>query len=179
MTHSFFIVSLTMLLSLCAFVRESSAQEAGGNYTYEGLLAIGHAKYVAKDYAGALEQYKKAKSSEPAKAEAYYFIGCTLKQEKKYQEAATSLASAVTVAGESNPAIHAKALFVMAVVWEMASNMEKAKFAWADYAAYAKLHPDNHPFVTVADDRMKVLLNRESQLKQYQVVRDRIAQKTE
>ena len=129
----------------------NSSNSPKGEYTYEGLLAIGHAKYVASDFTSAMQQYEQARLKDPARPEAYYFIGCAQKAQGRYQEAVQNLASAATVAGEDDAAMNARALFVIAVVWETARNFDKAKYAWIQYKAFARLHADANPFIDVAD----------------------------
>ncbi|MBN2341770.1 MAG: hypothetical protein JXX29_10830 [Deltaproteobacteria bacterium] len=181
MTRSLFVFALIFFIAFGAFAQSntSGSGQTTGNYTYEGLLAMGHAKYVAKDFAGALTEYQKAKSADPGRADAYYFIGCTLKAEKRYQEATSMLASAVTVAGVDNSVIHAKALYVIALTWETAGNIDKAKYAWSDYKSYANSLPSQSAFVAIADARIIAMENWEAQKQKYQIVKDRIAQSTE
>lgn len=144
-------------------------------YTYEGLLALGHGKYVTQDLTGAEEQYEKARLKNPARPEAYYYLGCTFKAEGKYDEAVNILASAATVAGEENPSMNARALFLIAITWEAAGNLEKAKYAWIQYKAFAKLHPENNPLIHIADAHITAIDERSQQISEYAKVTDRIA----
>ena len=96
---------------------ETAATATEGSYTYEGLLALGHGKYVAQDYAAAITQYDQAKNSAPGRADAYYFIGCAMARQQRWEEAVTVLKSGATVAGEKEPVVHAKSLFVVATIW--------------------------------------------------------------
>ena len=154
--------------------QDNASQSSRGEYTYEGLLAIGHSYYVTRNFVTAVEQYEKARAKEPARAEAYYFIGCALKAQAKYQEAVSMLASAATVAGEDDTAMNARALFVIATVWEVANNMEKAKYAWIQYKAFAKQHPEANPFPDVADAHIAAIDERTKQLSDYKAVTARI-----
>ncbi|MBN2525017.1 MAG: tetratricopeptide repeat protein [Deltaproteobacteria bacterium] len=156
-----------------------SANTAPKNYTYEGLLALGHGKYVAQDYTAAMEAYEQARTREPAKADAYYFIGMTLRAQGDYQKAVSMLTSAATVAGEDAPKMNARALFVIASTWELAHNLDKAKYAWIQYKAFAKLHPECNPFIQVADAHVNAIDNRNRQVSDYAKVNERIAANAE
>ncbi|MBN2717876.1 MAG: hypothetical protein JXX14_18655 [Deltaproteobacteria bacterium] len=153
----------------------ASTQPPAGQYTYEGLLAIGHGKYVVQDFAGASAQYENARLKDPARPEAYYFIGCTLRAQGQYQEAVSMLASAATVAGDDDPVMNARALFVIATVWESARNFEKAKYAWIQYKAFAQSHSDAHPFIQIADAHIAAIDAHTQLVNQYEAVTARIA----
>ena len=153
---------------------KGSTSAAQGEYTYEGLLAIGHGFYVTQKFDAAVAQYEKARAREPARAEAYYFIGCVLKSQMKFQEAVSMLASAATVAGQDDIAMNARALFVVATVWEAAKNLEKAKYAWIQYKTFAKLHPEVKPFPDVADAHIAAIDARIKQMADYRAVTERI-----
>jgi tetratricopeptide (TPR) repeat protein len=152
-----------------------TAPEQTPEYTYEGLLAMGHGKYVTQDLAGAEEQYEKARLKNPARPEAYYYLGCTFKAAAKYEEAVNMLASAATVSGEENPKMNARALFLIAITWEAAGNLEKAKYAWIQYKAFAKLHPEDNPMIHIADAHITAIDERSKQISEYASVTDRIA----
>ncbi len=167
-----FIMSL--LVAVC-FTFPAFAIADDGGYTYEGLLAIGHGQYVSQNFEGAIAQYEKAKNAESGRPEAYYFIGCAMARQKRWDEAVTVLKSAATVAGESHPAMHARALFVVAVTLEQAGDLSKARFAWAAYKEYSVAHPSITGFAAVADQRVKANEALDRRKQEYQIVRDRIA----
>jgi tetratricopeptide (TPR) repeat protein len=152
-----------------------AAPEETSEYTYEGLLAMGHGKYVSQDSAGAKEYYEQARLKNPARPEAYYYLGCALKAEGNFIEAVNILASAATVAGEEHPEMNARALFLIAITWEAAMDLEKAKYAWIQYKAFAKLHPENNPLIHIADAHITAIDDRSQQISEYAKVTDRIA----
>lgn len=158
---------------------QSPNQPASRPETYEGLLALGHTQYINQSYDEAMVHYEAAKNVDPGKPDAYYFIGCTLKQQKKYQNAVSMLASAATVAGDTSPSMHAKALFVIAVTWEVALNLEKAKYAWIDYKSFAAIHPEANPFTTVANERGEAINVWLKRLEEYEIVKQRISASVE
>lgn len=146
--------------------------------TFEGRLAYGHSRYLAADYQGALTVYGKAKDLEAGEPVVYYFIGCTEAKLERWEEAISSLKTAATIAGAKDTKLHAKALFMIAVVQERRNEWTKAKSAWNEYLSYAKAHEDALTFVPVAEGRIAVIEKRIQLEKDYAVVKER-ANKTE
>ena len=162
-------------LMVLTFSAISLAQAGEAQYTYEGYLARGHAQYLAKNYAGALSEYEQAKALAPTRADAYYFMGCAVSKQNRYDDAVNFFKNAATIAAEADVNMHAKSMFLIAVVWERAGELAKAKFAWSEYKNFAKSHSGTTMYSQVADDRVKVIERAEKLNSDYQIVRDRIA----
>jgi hypothetical protein len=146
--------------------------------TFEGRLAHGHSRYLATDYTGALDSYGKAKELEAGEPVVYYFIGCAEAKLERWDDAISSLKTAATIAGSKDVGLHAKALFMIAVVQERRGEWGAAKAAWTEYASYAKAHEDALTFVAVAEGRLAAIEKRMQLEKDYAIVKER-ANKTE
>ena len=141
--------------------------------TFEGRLAHGHSRYLATDYQGAISAYEKAKELEAGEAVVYYFIGCAEAKLERWDDAVSSLKTTATIAGAKDVALHAKALFMIAVVQERRNEWGDAKAAWTEYLSYAKAHEDALTFVPVAESRLEVIEKRMQLEKDYAVVKER------
>jgi len=108
----------------------------------------------------------------------YYFIGCAEAKLEKWDEAISSLKTAATIAGAKDVELHAKALFMIAVVQERRGEWGSAKGAWTEYVSYAKAHEDAKTFVPVAEARIEAIEKRLQLEKDYAIVKER-ANKTE
>jgi len=144
---------------------------------YEGKLARGHAAYLATDYEAALGAYQAAKDQDAGRPLAYYFMACAMSKLDRHDDAIAMLKTAATIAGEKDPSLHAKALFMIAVVRERKGDWKAAKTAWSEYVSYAKTHGDATTFVPVAEERIGVI-DKKLQLEQeYAPVREKRAKK--
>lgn len=158
------------LVLLPAFVH---AQPTGG-LSFDGVLAEGHALYLAGDHEGALAKYQDAKEKESGNALAYYFVGCAFSALDKTEDAISTLNTAATIAGEKDQSLHAKALFMIAVLKERSADWDAAKEAWTKYQGFAQTHADATTFVPVAQERLEAIKKHVKLDADYQVVRDRI-----
>ena len=152
---------------------EAGAEATGRPATYAGDLAAGHARYLATDYAGALEAYERAKEREPGNAEAYYFIGCAQAKLEQYEDAVSVLKTAATIAGSKNKTLHAKALFLVAVIAERRDDWTGARTAWTEYLGYAQTNTDAEVFVETAKARLEALEKRQEIEDDYAPVREK------
>ena len=144
---------------------------------YEGKLARGHASYMATDYSGALATYQAAKDQDAGRAPAYYFMACAMSKLDRHDEAIAMLKTTATIAGEKDQTLHAKALFMIAVVQERKGDWTAAKVAWNEYLSYAKTHGDATTFVPIAEERIEVIEKKLKLDEEYGPVRERRAKK--
>lgn len=158
---------------------EKSASEAPSNLPahYEGKLARGHAAYLVTDYSKALAIYQAAKDQDAGRAPAYYFMACAMSKLDRHDEAVAMLKTAATIAGEKDQTLHAKALFMIAVVREREGSWSEAKAAWKEYLNYAKAHGDATTFVPVAEGRIEVIDKKLKLDEDYAPVREKRAKK--
>lgn len=143
--------------------------------TYAGRLTRGHRAYIAGDPSGAIDAYNKAKEMEPGRAEVYYFIGCAQAKLGMYDEAVSSLGTAGTIAGDKDEPLHAKTLFMVAVVAEMKGDFASAKAAWEAYLGYAQTHGEATTFAATAQARLEAIEKKLALDESYKVVVERIA----
>jgi tetratricopeptide (TPR) repeat protein len=144
---------------------------------YEGKLARGHASYMATDYSAALAAYQAAKDQDAGRAPAYYFMACAMSKLDRHDEAIGLLKTTATIAGEKDQNLHAKALFMIAVVQERKGDWAAAKAAWNEYVSYAKTHGDATTFVPVAEGRIEIIEKKLKLDEDYAPVRERRAKK--
>ena len=144
---------------------------------YEGKLARGHASYMATDYSGALATYQAAKDQDAGRAPAYYFMACAMSKLDRHDEAVGMLKTAATIAGEKDQNLHAKALFMIAVVRERKGDWTAAKTAWKEYVSYANAHSDATTFVPAAEGRIEAIDKKLKLDEEYAPVREKRAKK--
>ena len=142
---------------------------------YQALCTQGNAKYVARDYAGAIELYRKAIDHAPHQPLGYYLLGEAQVATGNLTEAEASESRAALDAGEKDPALHARILFVTADLKERQKKWEDAKAAWQTYLEWANHFPDAGVFPATAQSRIAVLDTVIKQDKTYDIVRQRIA----
>jgi tetratricopeptide (TPR) repeat protein len=142
---------------------------------YQSTCAQGNAKYVAKDYDGAMELYRKAIERSPHQPLGYYLLGEAQVATGNLTDAEASENRAALDAGEKDPALHARILFVTADLKERQKKWEDAKAAWQTYLDWANHFPDAGVFPATAQSRLAVLDTVIKQDKSYEVVRQRIA----
>ncbi len=141
----------------------------------EAMEAIvdGDVKYVAKDFAGAMDSYKKAAKLQPKNPLGQFRMGQVQLQSGNLEGAETAWNQADSVA-DAVPQIKAKVLFALADLRERMKKWDDAKAAWQRYGEYVAKHADTGYGPTAAaralaiDDMVK-------QDKAYDVVRERIA----
>lgn len=134
---------------------------------------VGNTKYVAKDFAGARESYRKASALAPKNPLALYLLAEAELAFGNVPDADAALKSAATNADDKNPSLRAKILFLTADLLERQKKWDDAKLAWNAYGEYVGKHadagaPPSAPSrVQAIDDMMK-------QDKAYEIVRQRI-----
>jgi tetratricopeptide (TPR) repeat protein len=159
-----------------------SSPAKAANYDPEDVTAIskfmetcvvGNTKYVAKDFAGARDNYQKASALAPKNPFAVYLLAEAELALGDLPAADAALKSAEANADDRNPALRAKILFLTADLLERQKKWDDAKLAWKTYGEYVGKHadagaPQSAPTrVQSIDDMMK-------QDRAYEVVRQRI-----
>lgn len=136
----------------------------------------GNKKYLAKDYQGALDVYKKALVLNPRMALAHYLAGETYLALNNLGEAEASFKAAEEVTNAKEPLVRSHVLFALADCYEREKKWEDARKAWQVYGEHAaKLGQEAgaHPASGVA--RLKAIDDWIALDKKYEIVRQRIA----
>ena len=154
-------------------VDESAAPDAP--MSYSDKLDFGHELYSKGDYQGALSAYNEAKQLKSTDPLVFYFIACAERQLGNFDAAITALSTAKTMSGEKIASLTARVLFVTAMVEERRNNGENAVAAWQEYKRFVTAHANIPAFVQSADARLLALEKKQTQYKQYEVVRQRIS----
>jgi tetratricopeptide (TPR) repeat protein len=173
-TISFLLVTFISVISAAQTVSADGGQAAEGTYTYDGVIALGHAQYMAKKFDVAIAKYKEAKAMDAGRPESYYFTGCAMIQKKMFAEAVASFKVSAEISGEKNPVIRAKSLFAAGIAWEMKRDFKMAKSAFSEYLDFAKLHTDANVFIEIAEQKIDVIEKWEQRVADYQLVKDKI-----
>jgi tetratricopeptide (TPR) repeat protein len=148
-----------VVLALLALPAVALAEVPPG-MTYDSMLMAGHKLYVGGDAKAALAKYEAAKEAESGKPAAYLFIGMAKAKLGQLEEAIAALNTAATIAGDKDAAVHAKALFALAVAQEQKPDWDAAYDAWKKYLAYAQAHADVPTFPESAKSRIAAIERR-------------------
>jgi tetratricopeptide (TPR) repeat protein len=138
-------------------------------------LVLGNQRYVDKDYAGALELYKRGLALAPRNALAHYLVGETHLALKNPTEAEAAFKQAESLTDDRNPALRGRILFVIADFKERDRKVEEAKAAWKAYNEYAARFADaGVTHIKSGEERLRVLDDVTKLDKAYEIVRVRI-----
>jgi len=171
------------------------AADAGERVDPENVTALsqamktaleGNERYFAKDYAGAVDLYKKAITLNPRLALAHYLLGEGHLATHNLKEAEAAFKAAEDVTNAKEPLVRSHVLFAIADVYERQKKWEEARAAWQAYTEHAaKLAAPSpagdggareggaHPQTGAA--RLKAIDEWMKLDKAYEVVRQRIA----
>ncbi len=138
------------------------------------LIVKGHDAFVLREYDRALQYYKDAAEESPKSPVAHYFIGCTQRAMKNYEEAIDSFKTAYLMAGE-DAWWKGAASFNVALTYEQADKKEEALKAWKDFIKIATDFADMKNFVASAEKRIAAIEKYRELDDAYAVVRSRIA----
>jgi tetratricopeptide (TPR) repeat protein len=141
---------------------------------YVEQLNKGVPKYLAKDYAGALDVFRAAIALAPKNPLGHYYVAEALIASGNLADAETTLKEAETLADDRNPGLRAKVLFVSADTKERLKKWDEAKAAWQAYVEYAQKHADV-AFAQSGTSRLQAIDDMLKQEKTYVGVRERIA----
>jgi tetratricopeptide (TPR) repeat protein len=136
-------------------------------------MVQGNAKFMQKDYPGAIELYQKALKLQPKHPLAHYLVGETHLAAGRPAEAETSFKAADEAAGSNSPH-KARVLFALADVLERQKKLDDAKAVWTRYLEQAA-KTDGGAFPESGKARVAAVDEVIKQDKAYEVVRQRIA----
>ena len=134
----------------------------------------GNAKFMARDFPGAIEIYRKAIALQPTNPLGHYLLGEAQSASGNLTEAEASWTNADNL-GDKDPPTKTKLLFVLADLKERQKKWDDAKAGWQRYAQYVAAHPDAGGQAATADARVKAIDDMLKQDKAYDIVRQRIA----
>jgi tetratricopeptide (TPR) repeat protein len=154
---------------------QSTPSAAPASPKYKEACANGTSKYVAHDYAGAIEAYKAAVALDPKNPLAHYLLGEAQLAAGSLTEADAAWNRAALESGDADPALRAKILFVLADLRERQKKWDDARAAWQVYLDWAAKFPSANAFPTSGQSRQRVIDAMLKQDKAYEVVRQRIA----
>lgn len=139
-------------------------------------LVEGNKKYLAKDYQGALDTYKKALTLNPRMALAHYLAGETYLALGNLPEAEAAFKAAEDVTNAKEPLVRSHVLFALADCYEREKKWEDARKAWQVYAEHAaKLGAEAGAHPQSGAARLKAIDDYIALDKKYEIVRQRIA----
>jgi len=141
---------------------------------YVEQLNKGAAKYVARDFPGALEAFRATIPLAPRNPLGHYFVAEAQIASGNLAEAEASLKQAESLTDDRNPGLRAKVLFVTADTKERLKKWDEAKTAWQVYVEYAQKHAEV-AFASSGTSRIQAIDDMLKQEKAYEAVRQRIA----
>lgn len=141
-------------------------------------VVSGNAKFIARDFPGAIETYKKAIALAPQNPLGHYLLGEAMVQTGNLTEAEAAFTQADNTA-DKTPQVKAKVLFCIADLKERQKKWDDAKAAWQKYADWAQSHGDAGAMPQTAAARIAAIDEAVKQDKAYDVVRQRIAAEKE
>ena len=169
------LVPALALAPVVASAGKKKTESSAPSHEYSAACSSGNAKYASRDFDAAIAQYRKAIDIAPHQPLAHYLLGEALIASGNVAEAEASLGRAALEAGEKDPSLYAKVLFVTADLKERQKKWDDAKVAWQTYLDWANRFPDANVFPATAQSRLVVLDVAIKQDKAYDVVRQRIA----
>lgn len=135
----------------------------------------GNAKFNEKDYAGALEAYKRASQLAPTDPLGPYLVAEALLAQGNVAEGESSLAQAEKVA-DKRPEIMGRILFLEADAKERQKKWADAKAGWLRYKEWSEKHADSGAVPYAAGMRIQAIDDYMKLDTQYEEVRKRIAE---
>ena len=117
-------------------------------------VSKGDAAYAARDFDGAVKEYRTAIEKEPNNPMGHYRLGETMLAKTNLDEAEQSFQTALRFAGKDEN-IRAKILFCLADLKERLKKLDEADTRWKDYASHAQAHPEARTFPASAAERQK------------------------
>jgi tetratricopeptide (TPR) repeat protein len=142
---------------------------------YKDAISQGSAKYVARDFPGAIEAFRAAIEIDPKNPLAHYLLGEAQLAAGSLTDADAAWNRAALESGEKDPALRAKILFVLADLRERQKKWEDARAAWQVYLDWIAKYPGAGAFPASGQSRQQVIDAMLKQDKAYEVVRQRIA----
>jgi tetratricopeptide (TPR) repeat protein len=137
-------------------------------------VALGNAKFVAKDYAASLEAYKRAVQLAPNDPLGHYLVAEAQLAQGNINEGEAALAQAEKL-GDKRPDVMGKVLFLEADTKERQKKWADAKTAWSKYSEWAQKHIEAGAIPTTGAARIAAIDEAMKLDTQYEDVRKRIA----
>jgi tetratricopeptide (TPR) repeat protein len=172
-------VAVVALCAVTAFAAGKDSKDKDKKDSKKGptplmtAVADGNTKFAAKDFAGALDAYKKATTIDPKDPLGHYLVAEAQLAQGNIAEAQTALASAEKV-GDKRPDVMGKVLFLEADSKEREKKWTDAKTAWGRYAEWASKH-DAGAMPATASGRIQAIDDYAKLDAVYEDVRKRIA----
>jgi tetratricopeptide (TPR) repeat protein len=116
----------------------------------------GDAAYVARDFEGAIKEYRTAIEKEPSNPMGHYRLGAAQLAKGDLAEAELSWQGGLRFAAK-DPKVRAKLLFVLADLRERQRNQDEAIARWKEYAQHLQSQPEAKGFPATAVEREKRL----------------------
>jgi tetratricopeptide (TPR) repeat protein len=142
---------------------------------YKEALSQGTGKYAARDFAGAIDAYRRAIELDPKNPLGHYLLGEAQLAAGSLTEADAAWNRAALESSDRDPSLRAKILFVLADLRERQKKWEDAKAAWQVYLDWATRYPKAGAFPASGQSRQQFIDSMLKQDKAYEVVRQRIA----
>lgn len=142
------------------------------------MIVSGNSKFIARDFPGAIEIYKKAIALAPTNPLGHYLLGEAEIATNNLTEAEAAFTQADNTA-DKTPTVKAKVLFCIADLKERQKKWDDAKVAWQKYADWANAHGDAGAIPQTAAARIAAIDEAIKQDKAYDIVRTRIAAEKE
>jgi len=137
----------------------------------------GHRAFLARDFDTALAAYREAAMATPPVPIAHYFIGAAQRAKGRFDEALESFRTVSRLAGDSDPALKAKALMNIAWTLEQKQDLAGAREAWLEYKTWCTTHASVAGFPQTADERVAAIERIQQLDRAYAAVRQRIAER--
>jgi tetratricopeptide (TPR) repeat protein len=169
------LVTLSLLLATSASAQPRRDQSA---IAYNQAMQRGHHAASGGDWQAASDAYHEAASLRGQSGEAPLFLGYVARARGQLGAALDRVREAIRLAGlagSSEDAVRAKALFAVAMVLESQRQVPEARSAWQEYTSFAESHSSLSTYVPSARSRIQ-MIDRVTELDQtFAAVRERIA----
>lgn len=138
-------------------------------------LLAGVEKYNAKDYAAAIDLFKKGIQMNPRDPLGPYLLGEGHLAAGSLADAEAAFKQAEEISDSRAPLLRSHVLFAVADCYEREKKWELARAAWQKYAEHAPKVPDGGAFPQSGAARLKAIDDVLQLDKAYEIVRQRIA----
>lgn len=135
----------------------------------------GNGKYLARDYVGAIDSYRRAIQLAPRNPLAHYLLGAAQLATGNQVEAEAAWKQAESLADNRDPLLRAKVLFVLADLKERQRKLPEARDAWLSYQEWVTKEVDGGTLRLSAPSRLHAIEEMIKLDKAYELVRERIS----
>ncbi len=161
--------------SMTVTVQSDTTPKPAGPLSFDARVERGHSLYMEGRHEEALREYNEARNEKTEDPAALYYVGCTLTKLGRYDEAERIFERMRVSTGATTPSACARALFMLAILFESRNDDAAAVKAWTEYKIFAEAHPMTVSFVPTAAERLRVYDAKAELEAKYQAVRERIA----